>query len=293
MLRGGKVTGTVDPRNESNASLSRLMIGAEPPKLNHRAVSTGAVALSAQNLSIATDDPFGVSLSDIAFEVRAGEVVGIAGVSATASRELLAALSAKARVPRPAASVCSATTSPGATRACGAAGGLHLFRKNALAAARCQRSLASTHCSRVPASSSAAPLGWVSPKAPPRRRRHHPEVQRQGRWPAIGSEKPPAATCRNSSSAARSARKPKVLIVSQPTWGVDVGAAAQIRGELLELRDAGCAVLVVSEELDELFEVCDRMHVTPGRLSPSIATNEATVEKIGEWMSGLWGGVAA
>jgi simple sugar transport system ATP-binding protein len=83
--------------------------------------------------------------------------------------------------------------------------------------------------------------------------------------------------------------KPKVLIVSQPTWGVDVGAAAQIRGELLALRDAGCALLVVSEELDELFEVCDRMHViAKGRLSPSIATSEATVEKIGEWMSGLW-----
>ena len=78
--------------------------------------------------------------------------------------------------------------------------------------------------------------------------------------------------------------------------GVDVGAAAQIRGELLALRDAGCALLVVSEELDELFEVCDRMHViAKGRLSPSIATSEATVEKIGEWMSGLWEntGVAA
>ena len=85
-----------------------------------------------------------------------------------------------------------------------------------------------------------------------------------------------------------------MLIVSQPTWGVDVGAAAQIRGELLELRDAGCAVLVVSEELDELFEVCDRMHViAKGRLSPSIRTSDATVEKIGEWMSGLWGGVTA
>ena len=52
---------------------------------------------------------------------------------------------------------------------------------------------------------------------------------------------------------------PKLLIVSQPTWGVDVGAAAQIRGELLALRDDGCAVLVVSEELDELFEICDRL----------------------------------
>jgi simple sugar transport system ATP-binding protein len=83
--------------------------------------------------------------------------------------------------------------------------------------------------------------------------------------------------------------KPKVLLVSQPTWGVDVGAAAQIRSELLALRDAGCAVLVVSEELDELFEICDRLYVIAnGKLSPSIHRKDATVAQIGEWMSGLW-----
>ena len=83
--------------------------------------------------------------------------------------------------------------------------------------------------------------------------------------------------------------KPALLIVSQPTWGVDVGPAVQIRGEILGLRDAGCAVLVVSEELDELFEISDRLHVmAKGRLSPSLNRAEATVERIGEWMSGLW-----
>jgi ABC-type uncharacterized transport system ATPase subunit len=86
---------------------------------------------------------------------------------------------------------------------------------------------------------------------------------------------------------------PKVLILAQPTWGVDVGAAAQIRAELLALRDAGCAVLVVSEELEELFEVTDRLCVmAKGRLSPPIATSAATFELIGEWMSGLWGPAA-
>ena len=86
---------------------------------------------------------------------------------------------------------------------------------------------------------------------------------------------------------------PRLFIVSQPTWGVDVGAAAQIRGEILALRDAGCAVLVVSEELEELFELSDRLHVMArGRLSPSIAVADATVEQIGEWMSGLWQGEA-
>jgi simple sugar transport system ATP-binding protein len=85
--------------------------------------------------------------------------------------------------------------------------------------------------------------------------------------------------------------RPRLLIVSQPTWGVDVGAAAQIRGALLALRDAGCAVLVVSEELDELFEISDRLVViAQGRLSPTVPVAEATIERIGEWMSGLWPG---
>jgi simple sugar transport system ATP-binding protein len=84
---------------------------------------------------------------------------------------------------------------------------------------------------------------------------------------------------------------PRLLIVSQPTWGVDVGAAAEIRGELLALRDGGAAVLVVSEELDELIEIADRLVVIArGRLSPSIPTHEATVEQLGVWMSGLWPG---
>jgi simple sugar transport system ATP-binding protein len=87
---------------------------------------------------------------------------------------------------------------------------------------------------------------------------------------------------------------PKLLIVSQPTWGVDVGAAAQIRGELLALRDQGCALLVVSEELGELFEICDRLVViAQGKVSPSVATSDATIEMIGEWMSGLWNKNAA
>src|SRR6185436_14368596 len=71
--------------------------------------------------------------------------------------------------------------------------------------------------------------------------------------------------------------KPRVLVVAQPTWGVDVGAAAQIRGELLRLRDEGCAVLVVSEELDELFEITDEIVVLArGRISPPRATRDVT-----------------
>ena len=84
-------------------------------------------------------------------------------------------------------------------------------------------------------------------------------------------------------------REPTVLVVAQPTWGVDVGAAAQIRAELLALRDAGCALLVVSEELDELFDISDRLLVmAKGKISPSLDVGEASVAQVGQWMSGLW-----
>jgi simple sugar transport system ATP-binding protein len=87
---------------------------------------------------------------------------------------------------------------------------------------------------------------------------------------------------------------PKVLIVAQPTWGVDVGAAAQIRGELMALAEAGCGVLVVSEEIQELCQITQRLYViAKGRLSLPLRTAEAGVEQIGEWMSGLWPKAAA
>jgi simple sugar transport system ATP-binding protein len=83
--------------------------------------------------------------------------------------------------------------------------------------------------------------------------------------------------------------QPRVLLLSQPTWGVDVGAAAHIRAAILGLREAGCAVLVVSEELDELFELCDGLHVmAQGRLSPRVERDQTDVALIGSWMSGLW-----
>jgi simple sugar transport system ATP-binding protein len=82
-------------------------------------------------------------------------------------------------------------------------------------------------------------------------------------------------------------QSPKVMIAAQPTWGVDVGASAQIRQSLLDLRDAGCAVLVVSEDLEELFEICDRLAVIAhGVLSPAIPVQETNAEQIGLLMAG-------
>src|SRR5690606_1529218 len=96
VLRGGQLTGVCDPREESNASLSRMMIGAEPPALEHRPLHAGDPVLRVDGLSLVSDDPFGTALADITLEVRAGEAVGIAGVSGNGQGELLRALSAEA-----------------------------------------------------------------------------------------------------------------------------------------------------------------------------------------------------
>lgn len=77
------------------------------------------------------------------------------------------------------------------------------------------------------------------------------------------------------------------MIAAQPTWGVDIGASAEIRQALIDLRDAGVAVLLVSEDLDELFEVCDRIAVmTQGRLSSAKAVRETNREELGMLMGG-------
>lgn len=82
---------------------------------------------------------------------------------------------------------------------------------------------------------------------------------------------------------------PRILLLAQPTWGVDVGAAAQLRSELLALRAAGVAILLLSEDLDELFALSDRLQVmAAGRLSPAVPTAQMTLERLGRWMSGLW-----
>jgi simple sugar transport system ATP-binding protein len=84
---------------------------------------------------------------------------------------------------------------------------------------------------------------------------------------------------------------PKLLVASQPTWGVDVGAAAFIRQELIDLRNEGTAVLVISEELEELFEISDRIAVIAnGKLSPSKKLADTNIDEIGMWMSGMWPG---
>ena len=290
VLRGGRVTGVCDPRAESNASLSRMMIGAEPPALKVQPRQPGQVILSVDGLSLAKSEPFGVDLDRIALQVRSGEVVGIAGVSGNGQRELMWALSGEdTRPPGEGGLHLRGQNISGVGPSARRRLGLHFVPEERLGRGAVP-SMSLAHNLLLTRSESLGPGGWIRTGALAAQARGLIERFRvKAGGPHAPAQSLSGGNLQKFIVGREIEAQPTLLIVSQPTWGVDVGAAAQIRGEILALRDRGCAVLVVSEELDELFEICDRLHVmAKGRMSPSIDRAQATVEQIGEWMSGLW-----
>lgn len=288
VMRNGRVTGTCDPRRETSASLARMMIGAELPRTVHRIAHAGAACLVVRELSLPADDPFGTDLIAIDLTVHAAEIVGIAGVSGNGQRELLAALSGERK-----------SAGADAIRIAGApVGDLDAGERRALGLAfvpeerlgrgavpdlpLAANSLLTAHHRGLTAS------GFVRDGAV------HAYTLATIREFGVKAAGPDAAARSLSGGnlqkfiVGREIRQqPKLLIVAQPTWGVDVGASVQIRQTLIDLRDAGVAVLVVSEELDELYEICDRLAViAQGRLSPVKPLRETTAQEIGLLMTG-------
>ncbi|WP_322029882.1 ABC transporter ATP-binding protein [Paraburkholderia sp. J76] len=295
VLRGGRVTGRVIPREETHASLARLMVGRELPGYTRRAHAPGDVLLEAKHLSMPSDDPFGTSLNDVSFNVHAGEILGIAGVSGNGQAELLAALSGEAQAVRHGVSA-------DAVKICGKSAGR--------LSAGARRNLGFAFVPEERLGRGAVPAMSLAENA--LLTAHREGMVRSG-WLRTGAMRAFAQRCIGAfdvrcggpDALAQSLsggnlqkyivgreilQAPKVLVVAQPTWGVDVGAAAFIRQQLLDLSARGVAILVISEELEELFDICDRIAVLAGgRLSPARLTGETNAEEIGRWMAGLFG----
>ena len=295
VVRAGKNTGVCDPRQESAASLSRMMIGSEPPAVERVARAPGAQMMAVKNLCLSKSHPFATELKDICFELRAGEIVGLAGVSGNGQQELMAALSGED--PRAAAeSIMLGATragrlAPGRRRALG----FGFVPEERLGRGAVPDMSLSDNVLLSLQTKATIDRGFVRGAAIVKMAAAI--IERFG--VKAGGPHAPARSLSGGNLqkyivGREVMRHPTVLVVAQPTWGVDVGAAAQIRAELVALRDAGCALLVISEELDELFDLSDRLHViAKGRLSPSIRTADASVALIGQWMSGLWSQPAA
>ena len=289
ILRGGRVSGTANPKQTSAAELARLMVGAALPDIHRDPVPLAPQArLEAICLSAKSDDPFGTDLDCVSLAVHGGEIFGIAGVSGNGQAELLSLLSGERSAE---ADMVQLDGRP--------VGDLPVAKRR-------MRGLAFVPEERlgrgaVPAMSLADNALLTAHAAGMVR---HGLIDRQKVIGFAGAviEKfgvkctGPASTARSLSGGnlqkfiigREISLGPHVLIVWQPTWGVDVAASAFIRQALIDLARQGAAVLVISEELEELFQICDRIAVIyQGRLSPGKPRAATNVEEIGLLMAGV------
>ncbi|MBT3535289.1 MAG: ABC transporter ATP-binding protein [Rhodospirillaceae bacterium] len=291
ILRHGKLVARVDPQQETAASLANLMVGAEVAAVKaDRGGVPGSPLLELVDLSLPTNDPFGVALKNINLTIRAGEIVAVAGVAGNGQSEFFDAVSGE----QPSANNETVKMSG---EACG--------RENITRRRR-------RHAAFVPEERIGHGAVPDFPLSENVVLTHHAVGEGVVRKGLINR-----AAARDVNSAvtelfdvrkgtpdpeARSlsggnlqkfvvgremTREPKILVVNQPTWGVDAGAAALIRQALIDLARSGSAVLVISQDLDEIFEISDRIAViSRGEMSEAYPAEELSLEQIGLLMAG-------
>ncbi|WP_213942090.1 ABC transporter ATP-binding protein [Pseudomonas sp. dw_612] len=291
VLRGGRVAGHCVPAECSDQQLARLMVGEAAELItDYPKVIGGEAFLKVRRLSWHNPDPFGCSLKDLNLEVRSGEIVGIAGVAGNGQDELLALLSGEERLNRNEAQTISfaghavAHLRPDARRKLGLA---FVPAERLGHGAVPELSLADN------ALLTAFQQGLVSQGLI---QRGKVEALAEEIIRRFGVKTPDTQTPARSLSGGNLQKfilgreilqQPKLLVAAHPTWGVDVGAAATIHRALIALRDAGAAILVISEDLDELFQIGDRLGaLCSGRLSPLQATVDTRLTDVGGWMAG-------
>ncbi|GGA81475.1 ABC transporter [Brucella endophytica] len=296
VLRHGKVVGHCDPRQQTAASLARMMVGSDIKTVVRQAHHEGDAKplLQIVGLSQPPRGPFSTPLHDMNLSVHAGEIVGIAGVAGNGQGEFFEAVSGEALQAN--AGMVLIDGNP--------AGRADIMKRRRLGAAFVpEERLGHGAVPDLPLTdnlllSRHATDGKTFLKGGPLKILRHRGLQSAVN--AIVKAMDVRKSGENPDAAALSggnlqkfiigrelARKPSVLVVNQPTWGVDAGAAAHIRQALVDLARGGSAVVVISQDLDELLEICDRIAVmNHGRLSEALPTSEVTLEKIGLMMGG-------
>jgi simple sugar transport system ATP-binding protein len=288
ILRQGRNVGTCTPRETPAREMAEMMVGASFAAPAGTAHAAGEVALEVAGLSLPAPSAFGTALREVGLAVRQGEVLGIGGVAGNGQDELLAALSGEI------------TTAPEVVRLDGAPVG-HLGPT-----ARRRRGLLAAPEERL--GHAAAPDMTLTENALLTGADREDLLSRGFiRWGAarrfaetiiarFDVRTPGPDTAARALSGGNLQKfvigrevlqRPRVLVVNQPTWGVDAAAAAAIRQALLDLASEGAAILCISQDLDELMEISDRFAaLNEGRLSPARPTAGLGVEEIGLMMGG-------
>lgn len=291
ILRAGRVTGNAVPREHDAHDLARMMIGRDMPHTSPAvAMPTGEKRLQLMGLTWQPDDPFAMPLSNVNLTVRAGEIAGIAGISGNGQSELTTLISGETVLP---ASQAKQINMMGEV-----AGHLGAAERRRLGFAfvpedRIGRGAVPEMSLTRNSMLTAHPLGLLrrcmvdmhAAEEFTARCIRTFDVRTSGPGSEAGSLS--GGNLQKFIVGREIMLSPKLLLLAQPTWGVDVGAAAAIRQRLMALRNEGMAIIVISEEIEELFELADFIQVLRGgTLSEPLVTAGTRPEEIGRYMIG-------
>ncbi|NNE85178.1 MAG: ABC transporter ATP-binding protein [Alphaproteobacteria bacterium] len=291
IMRMGEVVADCNPAEETPRSMAEMMMGGNltPPERTGKAVP-GEPQLIVKALNVASSHSHGTDLKDIDFQVRAGEVLGIAGIAGNGQQELMDVLSGEVLVSDPESIIIDGNpvgaSGPNQRRSVGmtfvpeerlghgAVPQMSLW-ENAFLSGATRMNLLNNGFMRIKQSEEYAATIVEEFRV---------------KTPGIANvaESLSGGNLQKFIIGREILQKPGIIIALQPTWGVDAGSAAAIRQSLIDLAANGAAVLVISQDLEELFEIADRLSVIcEGRLSPGRNTEEVNVEEIGLLMGGI------
>jgi simple sugar transport system ATP-binding protein len=292
ILRRGKVVGTADPRKESAKSLAGMMVGAEIAGIERarRAETAKTPRLVLSKLALPADNPFATALSDIDLTVSAGEVVGIAGVAGNGQQEFFAALSGERPVARGMLAIDGEPVGDCGINERRRRGAAFVpeerYGHGAVPGFRLSENVVLTRHGTGEAIARGFVLNRGAARAVEERVGDRFDVRRSGPDPRASALS--GGNLQKFIMGREIDRAPGILVVNQPTWGVDAGAARTIRQALVDLARNGSAVLMISQDLDEIFEIADRIAVlSDGKLSPAFPAATMTADQIGLLMGGI------
>jgi general nucleoside transport system ATP-binding protein len=291
ILRLGKVVGHCTPSETSAREMAEMMVGNTLQTPVRAGKTPGDVVLELKNLSARSPSAFGMPLREISVSVRRGEILGIGGVAGNGQDELLAALSGETLSPRGTILFQNSDVGlmgPTMRRAMGilsapeerlghAAVPDMSLTENAMLTGAAREGL-----------DRGGLLDWRAARDFAQRIIETFDVRTPG--PANAARSLSGGNLQKFVIGREVLQRPELLVVNQPTWGVDASAAAAIRQALLDLAENGAAIIVISQDLDELMEISDRFAaLNEGRLSKPRPARDLTVDEIGLMMGGSHG----
>jgi ABC-type uncharacterized transport system ATPase subunit len=289
VLRDGHVVGTTTPAEATEASLAKMMVGREVIlKVDKKPAEPGEVVLRLDGLAV-RDDRNLLAVKGVSLEVRAGEVLGIAGVQGNGQTELVEAITGLRAIEAGEVHILGQDTTHGSPRQITEAGSAHVpedRQKDGLVLS-------------FPVADNLVLNTYYEPPFAHGISLRHDEIEEaaEERVKAFDIRTPsiflPTSNLSGGNQqkviVAREFSRPiKLLIASQPTRGLDVGSIEYIHQRIMEKRDEGCAVLLVSPELDEIMSLADCIAVMfAGEILASMPAAQATREKLGLLMAGI------